>query len=110
VLNNVRLVVKGGPLDASYGGNIDLRPAWSGESRVFRHDIPGLYARHITDSRIDNFTLSWEGRLPPFYTHGIAIDSSTAVDIRGFRGNHAPGAQGAKPVETQGSKRITIKE
>ena len=110
VLNNVRLVVKGGPLDASYGGHIDLRPAWSGESRVFRHDIPGLYARHITDSRIDNFTLSWEGRLPPFYTHGIAIDSSTAVDIRGFRGNHAPGAQGAKPVETQGSKRITIKE
>jgi len=110
VLNNVRLVVKAGPLAASYGGNIDLRPAWSGKARVFRHDIPGVYARHVTDARIDNFTLSWEGELPLFYTHGIAIDSSAAVDIRHFRGSHAPGAPGAKPVESRASTGINIRE
>jgi polygalacturonase len=106
VLNNVRLLVRAGRLSRSYGGNIDLRPAWGGEVRVFSHDLPGLYGRCLRDSRIDHFDLTWQGDLPDFYTSGIGLERCFDITIRDFRGGHAPGAPQAKGVEVHQCSRI----
>ncbi|HMK38781.1 MAG TPA: glycosyl hydrolase family 28 protein [Bacteroidota bacterium] len=100
VLNNVRLTVRNGPLTRSYGGNIDLRPVWSGKMRVFGHDLSGIYARNLTDSRVEHFDLIWAGDLPAFFTNGIELDHSRDIVIRGFHGNQAPGARDARPIKT----------
>jgi polygalacturonase len=110
VLNNVRLIIRAGPLSRSYGGNIDLRPAWSGETRVFSHDISGIYARGLLNSTVEHFDLTWQGRLPGYFTNGIELDRSANITIRGFRGNQAPGAPGAKPIETHQCLGIRIEE
>jgi len=110
VLSNVRLVVRAGPLSTSYGGNIDLRPAWSGGTRVFSHDLSGIYARGLLNSRVEHFELTWQGKLPGYFTNGIELDRCAHVTIRGFRGSHAPGVPGAKPVKTHRCSWIRIEK
>lgn len=110
VLSNVRLVLRNGPLTRSYGGNIDLRPAWNAEARVFGHDLSGIYARDLTDSRVEHFDLTWEGELPAFFTNGIELDHSRDITIRDFHGNQAPGARGARPIETHACTGIRVEK
>jgi len=110
VLTNVRLVLRDGPLSTSYGGNIDLRPAWSNEFRVFRHDISGLYARRVRSARVEHLTLAWQGNLPGFFTNGIELEQSSDITILGFRGTRGPGAPGAKPIEIRQCQAVRIAE
>jgi len=91
VFENVRLEIEDGPLSESYGGNFDLRPAFPVQAGIFKHDIPGLFARFVHGLDIRNFDLCWGEGLEPFFTHGIEAEEVRDLSIDGFRGSHAPG-------------------
>jgi hypothetical protein len=98
IFENVRLEIRNGPLSASYGGNFDLRPAYPVQLGIFKHDIPGLFARFVHGLEIRNFDLCWGDGLEPFFTHGIEAGHVRDLSIDGFRGSHAPGNRSAAAV------------
>jgi hypothetical protein len=87
--DDLRLEIVNGPLSASYGGNFDLRPAWSNATQLFRHDIPGLYAGFVEGFTIKDFKLNWGDHLADFFTHGIELENFKQVTIEGFEGRQA---------------------
>jgi hypothetical protein len=97
-LENVRLMVKASPLQASYGGNFDLREMADPSRRIFKHDIAGLFGRYVHGLEIRNFRLDWDDGLPDYFTHGIEIEHYRDLEIDGFKGGPAHPAPGAKSV------------
>jgi hypothetical protein len=90
VFEDVQLSVLNGGLSGSYGGNFDLRPAFSPEFMVFRHDIPGMFCRFVEGIQIRNFDLRWGDGLEPYFTSGIEAEGVRDLLIDGFRGSQSP--------------------
>jgi hypothetical protein len=89
ILDDVQLHIKASPLQASYGGNFDLRAVADPRRGIFRHDIPGLYAQYIHGITLRNFRLRWDSDLPEFFTHGIEAQYCKNLEIEGFDGGPA---------------------
>lgn len=85
-LDKVQLNISAGKNSNSYGGNFDLRPAQPLLEALFKHDIPGLFARYVKNLRIDGFELNWGKNLPGYFTNAIEIDNFNALQIRDFDG------------------------
>jgi polygalacturonase len=94
--DGIDLFIKSTPLTRIYGGNFDLRPAYSPELKIFEHDIAGLYAYQVTGITIHNMKLNWEGSLPGYYTNGIWLQKSYFSDIQNFDGKPAPDSKGER--------------
>jgi len=84
-----------------YAGNFDLRPATPKAMQIFEHDIPGIYAQHVSRLDIRNFNLSWGTDLPSFFTHGIECKEVTDLLIDGFTGTANPNAPGSQKVKLE---------
>jgi len=84
--DDVKLVMKGGPLQESFGGNFDLRPARDERKRVFSHDIPALYASGVCGLSIRDFVVTWRETLPGFIRHALEIEHFSDLTVDGFRG------------------------
>lgn len=101
---DVRLRLHDSPLGESCGGNFDLRLAWPSEYNVFKHDIPGLYARGIDGLQIHGFYLEWADMLPEFFSYGIQCEHFKDLEIDAFRGRQAlRGSTGTAIVLQDGS-------
>jgi len=85
-LDNVRLSIRKSPLDASYGGNFDLRPVFDTGWAVFQHDIPALFCRNADGCVISRFQVTWDDDLPEFYNHAIFCEQFDGLVIDGFQG------------------------
>jgi polygalacturonase len=68
---NVRLMMRNGPLQDTYGGNFDLRPTVDPAKNLFMHDIPGIYIRHAEDISFEDVSVRWEGAMHPNFRHGV---------------------------------------
>lgn len=79
--HNVSLNIHNSPLAASYGGNVDLRPAIKNEDKVFKFDIPGLYAQNTDGLTIRNFQLEWDDEVADYHTYGIELNDVSGFDI-----------------------------
>lgn len=102
--HNVDLKVRPSSLNASFGGNFDLRPAYEDQYTLFGHDISGLYAGHVQGLRIENFRLDWPEGLPEFFTHGITCEHFRDLIVEGFDGRQAlPGGERAAIALRNGS-------
>lgn len=99
VLNNVDLTVTKGKFTDSYGGNIDLRPAYPVNFGIFKADNPGLFAYNIKGLTINNFRLNWEKDMPEFFTNGIEIVNFKDVDIINYRGKPASEMEGLSAIK-----------
>jgi hypothetical protein len=108
VLKDVRLQIKPGMHVLTYGGNFDLRPVADLEYAIFKHDIPGLYARNVAGFRLSDFCLIWENDLPNFFTHGIQIEKFTDVYINGFYGRQASVASDDAAIYLENGAGISI--
>jgi polygalacturonase len=106
---DVRLEIRNGRFSASYGGNFDLRPAAAPQARVFKHDIPGLFARFVDGLDITGFDLRWSEGLEPFFTSGIEAERVRNVTIDGFRGSHAPKRPDAGAVSLANVSGVTVR-
>jgi polygalacturonase len=87
--DNVKVKMKNSPLNASYGGNFDLRTSGDFITAQFKHDIPAIYCRNVKGLRINNFNTEWDDNLPDFFNHSIWCQNSSDVIIDGFTGRQA---------------------
>jgi polygalacturonase len=87
--DNVKVKIKNSPLNASYGGNFDLRTSGVFATAMFKHDIPALYCGNVAGLKITGFTTEWEEGLPDFFNHSIWCQNSSDIEIDGFIGRQA---------------------
>lgn len=106
--NKVSLTIRPGKYTDSYGGNFDLRPAFSNEFALFKHDIPGLYAQFVKGLSISDLDLKWDGKLPDFFTNGIEIQNFENVSIDRFKGLAASDAIGLAPIKARNGKNLQV--
>jgi hypothetical protein len=104
----VNLTIRPGKYTNTYGGNFDLRPAFSNEFALFRHDIPGLYAQFVKGLSISGLELKWNGKLPGFYTNGIEIQNFEDVSIDRFKGLAASDASDLAPIKVSNGKNLEV--
>jgi polygalacturonase len=87
------------------GGNLDLRPS-SAFVPLFEHDIPGVYARGVTDLTLADVAVDWES--PPGYcSNAVECESFDGVTIEGFEGR---GCNGAAAVALRDGRDITVRD
>jgi len=89
LLENVSLKISGGKHSDTYGGNFDLRPVYTFDLGIFKHDIPALYSQHTENLQIIGFQVKWGENLPDFMTHGIYSTAFTNLKIKDFSGTAA---------------------
>lgn len=87
--DNVRLQIRESRLNASYGGNFDLRPTYDNRFAIFRHDISALFCRNVKDCLISRFDVTWgtgKAAMPEFFDHAILCERFEGLVIDGFHG------------------------
>jgi polygalacturonase len=97
-LKNIKLTINKGKYSESYGGNIDLRPAYPLEYAIFEHDIPGLYAQYINHLTVSGFELNWGTGLPSFFTNGVEISHFSDVLLEGIKADPSPSSKGLSAI------------
>jgi len=97
--NRVQLTIARGKNSDSYGGNFDLRPSQPLSEALFKHDIPGLYARFVHNMVIDGFELYWGKDLPDYFSNGIEVSNFNGLRITDFRGKEAFSNKGNLPIK-----------
>jgi hypothetical protein len=85
-LSQIRLHVRKGPLSTSYGGNIDLRPAFDPKWAIFRHDLAGIFCHGASGLTLNQIDVRWDDEAPEYYTSALWCESSSRVVIDGFYG------------------------
>lgn len=104
-LDNVRLIIKNGPLDETYGGNFDLRPTADFKDGIFKHDIPGIYAQYVQNLEIIDFHLKWDQTPRAYCSYGIHAEHVNRLTIAGFKGKSA---HGKKAIFQQSCSKVII--
>jgi polygalacturonase len=94
----VTLHIADSPLNDVAGGNFDLRPVLEPSLQLFSHDIPGFYAQHVKNLRVNDFDLTWDPVKQPFFTHGIEVNDFEGLTIGSFRGTAAPNNPKGVPI------------
>jgi hypothetical protein len=107
---DVRLHVSTSPLNAAYGGNFDLRPAFDLKYAIFEHDIPGFYCRGVDGLRLSDFRLQWDEGLPDFFSHAIACEDFEDVVIDGFEGRQARSNDESAAVWLRNGSTVTVRD
>jgi len=88
--DGLELFIKNGPLQKTYGGNIDLRPTAFQDLNLFSHDIPGIYLKNVKDIFISNTTLKFEENMEGFFKYGIWAEGFENITINGLKGTPPP--------------------
>ncbi|UCG59124.1 MAG: hypothetical protein JSU70_06370, partial [Phycisphaerales bacterium] len=88
---HVRLHVRKGPLSASYGGNIDLRPAFDPKLAIFRHDLAAIFCHGANGLALNQIDVRWDAEPPEYYSHAIWCEQTNRVVVDGFCGRQ-PGS------------------
>jgi polygalacturonase len=83
-LENIRLNIQSSPLNATYGGNFDLRPTNSKSTSIFKHDIPGLYSQFVKDLKIKDFEIKFASEFPDFFSNAIECQNFENLIIDEF--------------------------
>jgi len=95
--NQLRLHVRKGPLSTSYGGNIDLRPAYDPQWAIFRHELAGIFCHGADGLTLHQIDIRWDAAGPEYYTSALWCENSSRVVIDGFCGRQ-PDSQEAHAV------------
>jgi hypothetical protein len=92
------------------GGNFDFR--WTATDRanaVFRHDIPGLYARYIDGLDIRGLTVAWADDVPAYFSNAIECEDFMRLDVDGFYGRQAAHATAKESILLRRGQDVTIR-
>ncbi len=77
--DRVRLHIRNSPLARDYGGNFDLRPTADMKYAIFKHDIPGVFAKNTLSLKFMDFDLTWDDNVADYHSYGLE-----AEDIQGL--------------------------
>jgi len=81
-----RLHVRKGPLSTSYGGNIDLRPAFDPKWAIFRHELAGIFCHGANGLTLHQIDIRWDAAGPEHYTSALWCENTNRVVIDSFCG------------------------
>jgi len=84
--DQLRLHIRKGPLSASYGGNIDLRPAYDLKWALFRQELAGIFCRGANGLTLHRIDVRWDTMGPEYYTSALWCENTSRVVIDGFYG------------------------
>lgn len=79
---DVRLMMRNGPLQDTYGGNFDLRPTVDPSKNLFMHDIPGIFIRHGEDISFKDVSVRWEGPMHSNFKHGVWAEQVNGLTFK----------------------------
>lgn len=96
--DNIQLTLVRGKLTDLYGGNFDLRAVNDPRQGIFKHDIPALFARHVSGLTVRGLDLRWDASLPSYFTSAIFCEEFSGLTIDDFRGHAAPHAADSEAV------------
>jgi len=100
VLEDVSIRIAAGVHSESYGGNFDLRPVYTTDLGIFKHDIPALYSQHTHGLKITGFNVEWGEEVSEYMSHAIYCQDFTNLTIRDFHGTAAnPSLEAIELVE-----------
>jgi parallel beta-helix repeat protein len=83
--DNVDLNIRKSPLEAGYGGNIDLRPVNDVQLGIFSHTIPAIFAIGVETLTVRNIQVSWGSGLPGYFNHALECMRFGSIVIDGLR-------------------------
>jgi hypothetical protein len=89
--NQVRLHLRKSPLNESYGGNIDLRPAFDPQWAIFRHDLAGIFCHGANGVTLNQVDVRWDADVPEYYRHALWCEQTSRLVVDGFSGRQ-PGS------------------
>lgn len=106
---DVKVKIKNSPLDASYGGNFDLRTSNKMATALFEHDIAGMYCCYTDGLKIRGLELEWDDNLPRFFNHGIQCEHFRNLEIDGFNGRQPHKTDNRAAIALNDGSGITIR-
>lgn len=111
-LDRIRQKLTNGPLVRSFGGNFDLRPAGDESLRVFKHDIPALYADHVKNLTVRDVVVERDPSLPDFVRNVLQIEDFEGLTIKGFDDRQLPlnGNSTHVAIFLRDGRRVTISD
>ena len=92
------------------GGNFDFR--WTATEKanaVFKHDIPGLYARYIDGFDIRGLTIEWADDVPAYFSNAIECEDFKRLTVDGFYGRQAPHTTAKESIALRRGQDVTIR-
>lgn len=79
------------------------------ELQLFSHDIPGFYAQHVRNLRIEDFDLVWAEQWFPYCTHRLELTQFDHFTLSSFTGTAAPGSRSSFPVFVHNGKNCDVR-
>lgn len=107
MFSDIKLHIRKGPLQSTYGGNFDLRATRDKATAIFKHDIPALHCERVKGLSVTNLKVTWDNDLPEYFTSALALEACEDVTVQGFVGKqaHATGAA----IAVANSKEVVIR-
>ncbi len=107
-LENISMQFTSSPLNVSYGGNLDLRPAFDIKYGMFKSEIPAIYLHNVKGFDVNGFTLAKTDSLMDFHSNAIWGDKVEDVRINRFYGPALSGSAVYPAISLSGGKNIVI--
>jgi hypothetical protein len=98
-------------VNAAVGGNFDLR--WTADSfktAVFKHDIPGLYARYVKGLEINGLDVQWADVMPAYYSSALELEDVENLSIDRFEGRQASAGSKDPVIALRRVKGVSIRD
>jgi len=92
------------------GGNFDFR--WTATEKVnaiFKHDIPGLYARYIDGFDVRGLTIEWADDVPAYFSQAIECEDFKRLNVDGFYGRQAPHTSAKESIALRRGQDVSIR-
>lgn len=86
LFRDYRQTIKASALNATMGGNLDLRPTSPGKLGVVKYGMAAFTAHGVENLQLHGFDLDWQGAIPEFYIGGLEVDAFKNVRIEDFVG------------------------
>lgn len=106
-LDGVGIRMTTGPNGLLAGGNFDLRPSEKMETSVFKHDIPGVFARFVRGLRLRDVEVDWPDAPLDYFSNGIRCERVSDLVIDGFAGRQASRSGEAVRLDSCGN--VTVR-
>lgn len=107
-LDNIVMRMTSSKLNFSYGGNLDLRPAYDNQYAMFKSDIPAIYLHNVNGFDVDGFELSKSEGLMDFHTNAIRGDGLRNIQINRFYGPILNSNKSLPAISLSGDKNFVV--
>jgi hypothetical protein len=107
--NQVHLRLHKSPLAESYGGNIDLRPAFDPQWAVFRHDLAALFCHGVDGLSLNGIDVRWDTDMPEYHEYALRCEQTNRIAIDGFYGRQSGSGEGHAAILLDAVRGIAIR-